>query len=187
MPAKGISQNAQRSLCWVENILLHANSANVYECVSFSWLFIKQILIQNFFINYTIWLPVIPEVTLGGHSSGSLTVPRCKIGTGLGLEIQSWLWGGSLRARESRVQAMMDPPWLWNPWVKSTKSKTESTSGSTKWWHVTAKFKKKRLPVLSFNTNDFTLCACVHACDCVCICAPANLIFCLWNGIGWMV
>ena len=25
------------------------------------------------------------EVTLGGHSSGSLTVPRCKIGTGLGV------------------------------------------------------------------------------------------------------
>ena len=34
-------------------------------------------------------LPVIPEVTLGSHSSSSLTIPRYKIGTGLGLEIQS--------------------------------------------------------------------------------------------------
>ena len=24
-------------------------------------------------------LPAVPEVTLGGHSSGSLTIPRCKI------------------------------------------------------------------------------------------------------------
>ena len=26
-------------------------------------------------------LPVVPEVTLSGHSSGSLTIPKCKIGT----------------------------------------------------------------------------------------------------------
>ena len=26
-------------------------------------------------------LSAVPEVTLGGHSSGSLTTPRCKIGT----------------------------------------------------------------------------------------------------------
>ena len=33
--------------------------------------------------------PAIPEVTLDGHSCGSLTIPRCKIGPGLGLGIQS--------------------------------------------------------------------------------------------------
>ena len=64
-------------------------------------------------------LPVIPEVTLGGHSNGSLTIPRCKIGIGLGLEIQSWLWG-SLRTRESRAR-VMNPPWPWSPWAKSTE------------------------------------------------------------------
>ena len=26
-------------------------------------------------------LPAVPEVTLGGHSSGGLTIPRCKIET----------------------------------------------------------------------------------------------------------
>ena len=65
-------------------------------------------------------LPVIPEVTLGSHSSSSLTVPWCTIGSGPGLEIQSWLWG-SLHASESRLWAMMDPPWLWNPWAESTE------------------------------------------------------------------
>ena len=65
-------------------------------------------------------LPVIPEVTLGSHSSSSLTASRCKIGTGLGLEIQSWLWG-SLCTSKSRAWVMMDPIWLWNPQVESTE------------------------------------------------------------------
>ena len=38
---------------------------------------------------------------------------------------------------------MMDPPWPWNPWAEKLKSETESTSGSTKWWLVTAKQFKK--------------------------------------------
>ena len=65
-------------------------------------------------------LPTIPEGTLGGHSSSSLTIPRCKIGTMTMPGIQSWLWG-SLHTSENRAQMMMDPPWLWNPWAESTK------------------------------------------------------------------
>ena len=40
---------------------------------------------------------------LGGHSSSNLTIPSCKIGTGLGFEIQR-LCEGSLRASESRAR-----------------------------------------------------------------------------------
>ena len=38
-------------------------------------------------------LPAVTEVTLGSHSSGSLTIPRCKIGT------RSWLGNSELTLR----------------------------------------------------------------------------------------
>ena len=81
-------------------------------------------------------------MTLGGHSSSSLTIPRCKIGTGLGLEIQSWLWGSFCTSKSRQ--------WWLHPDFEThrqsqPKSETESANSSTKWWLVTAKIKKKRL------------------------------------------
>ena len=52
-------------------------------------------------------LPAVPEVTLGSHSSGHLTIPKCEIGTRP--------WPG-----QSELTLRIQP-----------KSKTESTSGYT--------------------------------------------------------
>ena len=100
-------------------------------------------------------------MTLGGHSSGSLIVPRCKTGTGLGLEIQSVdSEGGSLRASESRTEAMVDPPRRWNPWVGSTEFRYREHQ----WLHkmVTChrkKLKKKHPKIKQFlNINLFRFC-----------------------------
>ena len=68
-------------------------------------------------------LPPILEVTLGGHSSGSLTIPRCKIGT--------------LRIHYTQARVELRQ-WCIHPGFKThgqsqPKSKTQNTSGFTKW------------------------------------------------------
>ena len=78
-------------------------------------------------------LAAVPEATLGSHSSSSLTIPRCKIGTRP--------WPGKIRVdseytlcandRESR-QWCIHPGFKTHGWSQ-LKCKTESTSGFTKW------------------------------------------------------
>ena len=102
------------------------------------------------FTHYVLWclnLVVSENITryntVGGHSSGSLTNQGVKLGPGPSLGIQSWLWG-SLCVTESRKQAMMDPPGFETYGQSQLKSKLESSSGSTKWWLVTAKIEIRR-------------------------------------------
>ena len=86
-------------------------------------------------------LPVIPEVALGGHSISSLTIPRCKIGTGLGLEIQ----GGPLLTSKNRAQVMMDPPWLRNPRAESTEVRNKENQWPHKMVTCHRKMENKKL------------------------------------------
>ena len=51
-------------------------------------------------------LPADLEVTLGGHSSSSLTIPRCKIGT------SPWPRQSQLTLRIKWKQAIVHPSWL---------------------------------------------------------------------------
>ena len=46
--------------------------ANETECKNDMKIIVNTVMGSN--------LPTVPEVTLGSHSSGSLTIPRCKIG-----------------------------------------------------------------------------------------------------------
>ena len=81
-------------------------------------------------------LPVVPEVTLVTLAVAS-PYQSVKLGT------RSWPGQSGLTLRihyvckQQRVQVMT------YPWVESTKSKTESTSGSTKWWYCPRKNKNK--------------------------------------------
>ena len=66
---------------------------------------------------------------LGSHSSGSLTIPRCLVDS---------------EDHYEQVRAECRQQWI-HPGFEThgqsqPKSKTESTSGSTKWWLVTATF-----------------------------------------------
>ena len=114
-------------------------------------------------------LPAVPEVTLGGHSSGSLTIPRCKIGTGLVLGIQSGLWG-SLCSSKSRAWAMMDPLWLWNPWAEST----EVWNREQQWLHKMVTCERKNFLKKTNFTNISIISLTLKQ-----LCAP-----CLWFSIG---
>ena len=88
---------------------------------------------------------------IGSHSSGSLTLPRCKIGT------RSWPGNSEVDFEDHYVQARAEfRQW----WIHSgfdthgqsqPKSETECTSGSTKWWLITAKNYQTSLCTFCFH------------------------------------
>ena len=43
--------------------------------------FVQSWALGHEVVGSNLTLSAVPEVTLGGHSSGSLTIPSCKIGT----------------------------------------------------------------------------------------------------------
>ena len=76
-----------------------------------------------------------------------------KLGPGLGLGIQIWLWG-SLHASKSRVWVMMGPSWLWNPWAESTKARNREYQWFHKNGDLSPQKNEKRTKKLNFKSND---------------------------------
>ena len=86
-------------------------------------------------------LPAVLEMTLGSHSSNSLTIPRCKIGTRPSSLQIHYMQATESACNGSSILAL-------KPMGRVNWSPKQNTNGSTKWWHCHRKNLKKKISLL---------------------------------------